>query len=155
MLFMHHQSCNTSVNYTTNIQDKLCNAHCRCWIRAIVHTNVFGAFKWHYSGFHHMLGVYIQHINYAVGCSYTRKTVKQTSSEHNECVTLHYNLCPKYFAIPFITVLITLKVPTDMLYIIMWRVSYFNHIWNVNKVTEVPKYKTSYTSNQCFLRCNM
>jgi len=47
-------------------------------------------------------------------CSYTRKTVKQTSGGHNKCVTLHYNLCPKYFVIPVITVLIALKVPADI-----------------------------------------
>jgi len=44
-----------------------------------------------------------------------QKNAKQTtSSGHNKCVTLHYNLCPKYFVILFITVLIALKVPTDI-----------------------------------------
>ena len=72
-------------------------------------------FKWHYFGFHHMLGMYVQYTNYAVCCSYTRKTVKQTtSSGHNKCVTVHYNLRPKYFVIPVITVLIALKVPKDI-----------------------------------------
>jgi len=62
-----------------------------------------------------MLGMYIQHINHAVCCSYIRKTVEQTtSSGHNKCVTLHYNLCPKHFVILCITVLIALKVPTDI-----------------------------------------
>jgi hypothetical protein len=63
-------------------------------------------FKWHYFGFHHILGMYVEHTNYAMFCcSYTAKIVKQeTSIGHNKCVILHYNLCPKYFVIPVITV---------------------------------------------------
>jgi len=63
---------------------------------------------------------------------------------------------PKYSVIPVITVLIALKVPADI-HVVHRHVKgpYFNHTWNVNKVNEVPKYETPYTSILCFLSCNM